>query len=383
MLRFLTAGESHGKGLTAIIEGLPAGIPISEEFINENLKRRQGGYGRGGRMAIEQDNVEFLSGIRNGLTLGSPVSFIIKNKDWENWQEIMQPEPGADLITKRVTRPRPGHADLAGTIKYGFSDIRNSLERASARETAARVAIGAIAGCLLKEFDIRLWGHVVQIGSLKCRADYEKLNADLYKTSLYCTDPKATQKMVALIEKARESGDSLGGIVEVVAINVPLGLGSHVHWDRRLDGRLAQALMSIPAIKGVEIGRGFDTAQLPGSQVHDEIYYDEIKGFYHRTNNSGGIEGGITNGEEIIVRAAMKPIPTLYKPLKSIDMFTKEQELASVERSDNCAVPAAAIVAAGVVSWEIAKAFMEKFPGDYLEEIKESFSRYKSYLRQV
>lgn len=383
MLRFLTAGESHGKALTAIIEGFPAGVPIDCAIINQQLKKRQGGYGRGKRMAIEQDQVEFLSGIRNGKTLGSPIAISLKNRDWENWQKIMQQEPGADLVSKKTTKPRPGHADLSGSLKYGFDDIRNVLERASARETGARVAVGALCKCLLDQFNIKVFGHVVGIGQIQCQPQYKMLEEGLYESPLYCTDAQKTQEMIKLIDKAKEEGDSLGGVIEVSAFNVPVGLGSHVHWDRRLDGRIAQSVMSIPGIKGVEFGLGFATAQLPGSAVHDEICYSQGKGFYHPTNNSGGIEGGISNGETIIVRAAMKPIPTLYKPLRSVDILTKEQHLASVERSDTCAVPAAAIVAEGVISWELTKAFLEKFAGDNLKEIKESFRNFKTSLGQV
>ncbi|MFZ7101915.1 MAG: chorismate synthase [Peptococcaceae bacterium] len=383
MLRFLTAGESHGKALTAIIEGFPAGIPVDEKMINRQLRKRQGGYGRGKRMEIEEDQVEFLAGIRNGETLGSPITILIKNKDWENWQKIMQAEPEADIITRKVTKPRPGHADLSGSIKYGFADIRNVLERASARETAIRVAVGAVCKCLLEQFEIKIFGHVIRIGSVSCRPQYGMLTEELYETPLYCTDDAATGEMIRLIDTAKEQGDSIGGVVEVTAFHVPIGIGSHVHWDRRLDGRITQGVMSIPGIKGVEIGLGFSGAELLGSQVHDEIFYSAAQGFYHNTNNSGGIEGGISNGENVVIRAAMKPIPTLYKPLQSIDIATKEKHLATVERSDTCAVAAASIVAEGVVSWEIARAFLEKFSGDSLHEIKDSFQRYKTYLRQV
>jgi chorismate synthase len=383
MLRFLTAGESHGKALTAVIEGFPAGILIDQDFINAQLKKRQGGYGRGKRMEIEHDRVEILSGVRNGETLGSPISLMIINKDWPNWQEIMSPEPGAHIWEKKVTKPRPGHADLAGTLKYGHKDIRNTLERASARETALKVAVGAVAKCLLNQFNINIYGHVVSIGGVEAKVDYSKLNSSLYNTPLYCTDERAMGEMIKLIDLTKEKGDSLGGIIEVIAFNIPVGLGSHVHWDRRLDGRLAQSVMSIPGIKGVEIGLGFASTKLPGSQVHDEIAFSNEKGFHHLTNNSGGIEGGISNGEAIVLRAAMKPIPTLYKPLLSIDLYSKEKHYASVERSDTCAVPAAAVVAEGVTSWEIARSFLEKFPGDSLREISESWKRYLTYLRQV
>ncbi|KJS19734.1 MAG: chorismate synthase [Clostridiaceae bacterium BRH_c20a] len=383
MLRFLTAGESHGQALTAIIEGFPAGVPIAQGFINNELRKRQGGYGRGKRMEIEQDQVEILSGVRNGQTLGSPITLQVKNKDWQNWQDIMGVEEGANIGELRVTKPRPGHADLAGTLKYGYTDIRNTLERASARETAVRVAVGAVAQAFLNVFKINILGHVIRIGDVEAQADYNRLTEELYETQLYCTDEKVLGKMIEAIDEAKIKGDSLGGIIEVAAFNVPLGLGSHVHWDRRLDGRLAQALMSIPAIKGVEIGLGFNSAKIPGSQVHDEIAYNSARSFYHLSNNSGGIEGGISNGETIILRAAMKPIPTLYQPLKSVDIFSKENYLASIERSDNCAVPAAAIVAVGMTAFEIARSFLEKFSGDNLREIKNSYDNYYNYLRQV
>lgn len=383
MLRYLTAGESHGKALTTIIEGMPAGVPVTREFINLQLKRRQGGYGRGDRMKIEEDRVEFLSGIRNGETLGTPITLVVKNKDWENWQEIMAAEPGAKISQRRVTKPRPGHADLAGTIKYGYNDIRNTLERASARETAIRVAVGALIQQFLKLFNINILAHVVSIGEIKAEVNYNQLSEDLYDTPLYCADKAATEKMMELIDDAKARGDSLGGVVEVVVYNVPIGLGSHVHWDRRLDGRLAQSLMSIPGMKGVEIGLGFDTTKLPGSKVHDEIGFSIDKGFYHLTNNSGGIEGGITNGETLVLRAGMKPIPTLYKPLKSVDLYSKNSFLASVERSDTCAVPAASIVAGAVTAFEIGRSFLEKFTGDNLGEIMNIYERYLNYLRQV
>lgn len=383
MLRFLTAGESHGKTLTAIIEGFPAGVPIDQANINTQLRRRQGGYGRGKRMEIEEDKIEILSGVRNGETLGTPISLQIQNKDWDNWQDIMGVAPGINIAEKRVTKPRPGHADLAGTIKYGYDDLRNTLERASARETAARVAVGAVAQELLSIFNIKVFGYVQSIGNVKSQVDSSKISAEVFKTPLYCIDENATKKMIECIEQAREQGNSLGGIVEVVVHNVPPGLGSHVHWDRRLDGRLAYALMSIPGIKGVEIGQGFKGSEMLGSQVHDEINYSSEKGFFHSTNNSGGIEGGISNGELLVLRAAMKPIPTLYKPLKSVDFFTKENQIASIERSDICAVPAASIVAAGVVAFEIAKSFLEKFSGDNLREIKNCFEGYLKYLKQV
>lgn len=384
-MRFLTAGESHGPVLTAIIEGLPAGLPITEEYINVQLARRQGGYGRGGRMKIEKDRVKILSGVRGGLTLGSPVTLQVENRDWENWRHIMDPSPGAGSSDRRVTRPRPGHADLAGGIKYRHRDLRNVLERSSARETAARVAVGAVARKFLEELEITIMGAVIRIGSVETkwpRLPVHEIKAILDKSQLLCPDPKSEETMKKEIDLAREAGDSLGGVFEIQVHGVPTGLGSHVHWDRKLDGRLAGALMSIQAIKGVEVGLGFLSATLPGSQVHDEIFYAAGKGLYRETNRAGGIEGGISNGEPLVVRAAMKPIPTLYKPLRSIDLETREIKEASVERSDVCAVPAACVVGEAVVAQVLAPECMEKFGGDHMEEIKERVDRYREYIKR-
>ncbi len=367
MLRYLTAGESHGPSLTAIVEGMPAGIEVDVELINTMLKRRQGGYGRGKRMEIESDKVEISSGMRNGLTLGSPITLTIRNRDWENWKEIMYPYPGAEIQGRVVTKPRPGHADLPGAIKYGQEDMRNILERASARETAIRTAVGAMAVSLLKRFKIWSMAHVVRIGEVEAKVtDHEKLkyeSQEIYNSPMYCHDTMVTQNMMKEVDRAQEKGDSLGGIFEIVMGNLPVGLGSHVHWDRKIDGRIAGALMSIQGIKAVEIGLGFQSASTPGSKVHDEIFYSEERGFYRNTNNAGGIEGGMTNGELLVVRAAMKPIPTLYSPLHSVDYLTKEPFLASVERSDTCAVPAASVVGEAVVAWEIAKALLDDYRG--------------------
>lgn len=384
-MRFLTAGESHGPVLTAIIEGLPAGLPITEEYINVQLARRQGGYGRGGRMKIEKDRVKILSGVRGGLTLGSPVTLQVENRDWENWRHIMDPSPGAGSSDRRVTRPRPGHADLAGGIKYRHRDLRNVLERSSARETAARVAVGAVARKFLEELEITIMGAVIRIGGVETkwpRLPVHEIKAILDKSQLLCPDPKSEETMKKEIDLAREAGDSLGGVFEIQVHGVPTGLGSHVHWDRKLDGRLAGALMSIQAIKGVEVGLGFLSATLPGSQVHDEIFYAAGKGLYRETNRAGGIEGGISNGEPLVVRAAMKPIPTLYKPLRSIDLETREIKEASVERSDVCAVPAACVVGEAVVAQVLAPECMEKFGGDHMEEIKERVDRYREYIKR-
>ncbi|MDW7671040.1 MAG: chorismate synthase [Bacillota bacterium] len=372
MLRYLTAGESHGKSLAGIIEGLPAGLTVSREMIDRDLARRQEGYGRGGRMAIEKDHVEILSGIRGGITLGSPLAYLIHNRDYENWKEGMDPFEG-DLAYKQVFHPRPGHADLPGALKYGFTDVRAVLERSSARETAVRVAAGSIARQLLSLFGIEAASHVVRIGSVMLNNDHKVtfdslLSADT--SPVRCINETTAQEMMKAIDQASAEGDSLGGVVEVRVKGIPVGLGSHVQWDRKLDARLAYALMSIQAIKGVEIGDGFQSAKKPGSQVHDEIFYDENHGFYRKTNHAGGIEGGISNGEEVIIRCVMKPIPTLMKSLKTVDMRSHLPYDAAKERSDTCAVPAAAVVAEGTALFVIAQAFMETFGHDSLEEMK-------------
>ncbi|HCD09527.1 MAG TPA: chorismate synthase, partial [Thermoanaerobacter sp.] len=340
---------SHGEALIAVIEGLPSNLLIDEEFINKELKRRQGGYGRGGRMAIEEDKVHVLSGIRNGKTIGSPLTLEIINKDYENWKNKKTPE---------VTRPRPGHADLAGAIKYNQRDLRNILERSSARETAARVAVGSVAKLLLKELDIYVKSKVLEIGGVK-----------------------AEEKWRRTIDEAKSKGDTLGGIIEIVIEGVPVGLGSHVQWDRKLDALLAYHVMSVQAIKAVEIGLGFEAARKPGSLVHDEIYYDEERGFYRKTNNAGGIEGGISNGSPIVIKAAMKPIPTLLKPLTSIDINTKEEVKAAYERSDVTAVEAAACVLEAVCAWVIADECLKKFGGDSIEELKKNYDAYLEYVK--
>lgn len=382
MLRYLTAGESHGKSLVGIIEGLPAGLSLNSDFIDKILKRRQGGYGRGKRMEIESDEVEFISGLRGMLTLGSPLTMMIANRDWNNWQAIMSPGDEADLSQRVVKRPRPGHADLPGALKYGYTDIRNVLERASARETAMRSAVGAVAQEYLRALEITIEGQVLAIGGVTAQSKDIIIGDRLYDSPVYCPDERAAEAMVKEIDKAKSKGDSLGGIVQVLVEGLPPGLGSHVHWDRRLDGRLAQALMSIPAIKGVEIGIGFGFAALPGSKVHDEIAYSQEVGFSRYTNNAGGLEGGITNGETLVIRAAMKPIPTLYTPLRSVDIETKEPLKAAVERSDTCAVPAAAIVAEAAVAWELAVAVSEKFGGDHISETGTNFRNYLDYLKK-
>ncbi len=377
MLTFTTAGESHGKCLIVIVNGFPAGVPLVESDINEDLKRRQGGYGRGGRMQIESDKVCILSGIRKKTTIGSPICLKIENKDFK-----------IDVLPD-VTSPRPGHADLPGVIKYGQKDIRNILERASARETAARVAAGALAKILLTKFDIKVLGYVKGIGGINSKKiikDPDEILKRRNKSKVYCLDESVEGKMINKISEAKKKGDSLGGIIEVMAFGVPPGLGNHTQWDLRLDGIIAKALMSIQGIKGVELGLGFNFSKKFGSQVHDEIFYKNNKevsttgGFKRTTNNAGGIEGGMTNGEVVIARAVMKPIPTLKKPLRSVDIITKEPKSASTERSDICAVPAVSIVGEAVVAFEIARVFMEKFGGD---SINEAARNYEGYLNQI
>ena len=372
--RFLTSGESHGKGLTALIEGLPAGLPLTEDDIARDMTRRQGGYGRGGRMKIEKDRAEITAGVRHGLTLGSPVALWITNRDWVNWTEKMAVEP-VDAEIERVTRLRPGHADLPGAIKYGFDDVRNVLERASARETAARVAVAGVAKRLLGEFGVSFRSHTLAIGGVRSQvgeeADWEAVEADPVR----CGDPAASEQMVAAIDAAKSDGDTLGGQVEVRVSGVPLGLGSYVQWDRKLDGRIAQAICSINAFKGVGLGLGFDATEQRGSQTHDVILPADQWGerpWPHDTNRHGGIEGGITTGEDIVVRAAVKPIPTLAHPLPSVDLDTGEEVLAHYERSDVCVVPAAGVVAEAMVAIVLADAWLEKFGGDSLAEMRAS-----------
>jgi len=386
-MRFLTAGESHGPALTGIIEGIPAGLSINDNYINEQLIRRQGGYGRGGRMSIEKDRVKFLSGIRFGKTTGSPLTLIIENKDWSNWEKVMSQQAVDESRDREITTPRPGHADLPGGIKYQHRDLRNVLERASARETAMRVAVGSVAALLLEQFGIKTVSFVTAVGGVK--ADNHTLQewnvAQIKKARtslLYCLDSQAEQLMVERIDRAKEEGDSLGGVFEIHVEGVPTGLGSHVHWDRRLDCMLAGALMSIPAIKGVEIGLGFAAAARKGSEAHDELFLDERGKIFRATNRAGGLEGGITNGETLVLRAAMKPIPTLMKPLSSVNLATHTLSPASVERSDVCAVPAASVVGEAVVSWEIARAFLQKFSGDSLREIEGAYKSYQGLVTE-
>jgi chorismate synthase len=382
-IRFLTAGESHGRGLACIIEDLPANLGLSSEYINRELERRQRGYGRGGRMKIEKDRVQILSGVRFGKTLGGPIALFIENRDWENWKEKMAVEGERPETAVPFTRPRPGHADLAGGIKYNQRDLRNVLERASARETACRVALGAVCKRFLEELGVFVGSYVVSIGPL-CppieEQDLIKRHQLAEQSELRFPDPSKDKEFMELIDRAKEMGESLGGVFEVFAVGVPPGLGSHVHWDRKLDGRIAQAMMSIQAIKGVEIGLGFEAAKRFGSEVHDEIGYREGEGYFRYSNNLGGLEGGITNGMPIIVRCAMKPIPTLTKPLRSVDVLTKEEVRAGKERTDVVAVPAASVVGESALALVLADAFLEKLGGDFMEEIKE---RYRIYLEHV
>lgn len=378
MLRYLTAGESHGPALTAIVEGLPSNLPLEIEQINQQLWRRQQGYGRGGRMKIETDRVDMQSGIRFSKTMGTPVALLIHNKDWRNWSEKMAIEGEPHETVVEITKPRPGHADLAGALKYNQEDIRNVLERASARNTATMVAVGSIARQLLKHYGIDVYGHVVELGPIKVEAfegTIQEIAQRAEQSEVRVADPAAEQTIIAAIDEAKAAGNTLGGIFEVVVTGVPIGLGSYSHPDRKLDGRLAQALMSIQAIKGVEIGLGFEAARRPGSEVHDEIGYQD-GAYWRRTNRAGGLEGGVTNGQPLIVRAAMKPIPTLYKPLDSVDMRTKEAYRATIERSDICAVPAACVVGEAMVAWVVAQAFLEKFGGDSVEEIERNLHNY-------
>jgi chorismate synthase len=382
-LRYLTAGESHGPGLTAIVEGLPANLELCEEDINRHLARRQEGYGRGGRMKIEKDRVSFLSGVRWGKTLGSPITLAITNRDWANWEHTMSPRREDRREGLAVTHPRPGHADLTGVVKYRQDDARNILERSSARETAARVAVGALCRKFLQDLGVEVFGYVTEIGGIRAEGLDEDLRSRFQRSEespCRTFDPRAEQEMIAVIDKAKEDGDSLGGVVEVVVLGAPIGLGSHVHWDRRLDGRLAGAVMSIQAFKGVEIGLGFDAARRPGSTVHDEIFWAEGR-ILRRTNRAGGLEGGMSNGSPIVVRGAMKPIPTLYQPLQTIDMKSKEPFEATVERSDVCAVPAAAVVAEAVVAIEMAAAMLEKFGGDAMEEVRDNLAVYQRHVQ--
>lgn len=386
-MRYLTAGESHGKQLTTIVEGVPALMPLTSDEINESLLRRQKGHGRGKRMQIEKDLVDIAGGVRHGYTLGSPLALIVKNDDFKHWTDIMGEDPiDEDKKLRRVvTRPRPGHADLNGAIKYGHRDMRNILERSSARETAARVAAGAVAKALLKNLGINIVGYVNEIAGIKAK-DYPELTIEKKmkiseESPVRSLDPEASQKMMDAIDKAKKDGDSIGGICEVYVEGMPAGIGSYVHYDRKLDARIAFAVQSINAFKGVEFGIGFEAARRHGSEVHDEIIWSEETGFRRRTNNLGGFEGGMTTGMPIVVKGVMKPIPTLYKPLQSVDIETKETFNASIERSDSCAVPAAAVVMEHVVAFELAKAILEQFPNDQFPKLKKAIDQYREEVR--
>jgi chorismate synthase len=387
MLRFETAGESHGECLVATLVGLPAGIPVSLEAVNRELWRRQQGYGRGGRMKIETDSAEIVAGVRHSHTIGSPVAIVIRNKDWQNWTEVLPVEnlPAGEEKHKPVTRPRPGHADLAGSIKYNFHDARYILERASARETAARVAIGALAKAFLAEFEVNVLSHTLAVGpvQLERAAGWDELVALCRKDSvlLGCVDPAVEERMKEVVDEVYRTGDTVGGIFEVVAHGLPPGLGSHATWDSRLDGRLAQAVVSIQAVKGVEIGSAAEGATSFGSKVQDTIHYDrQAARFTRGANRAGGLEGGITNGQDLVVRGLLKPISTLRRPLESVDMITREPAPAAYERSDVCVVPAAGVVGEAMVAIVLAQAFLEKFGGDSLAETRRN---YAAYLQQV
>ena len=382
--RFTTAGESHGRGLVGILEGIPAGLAISAADVDVELKRRQGGYGRGARMKIESDRIEWLSGVRAGETLGSPIAMLIWNRDWEHWQDVMAPE--ADAIPdpqgrrRQVTRPRPGHADLAGSLKYDRTDARDILERASARETVARVACGAVCKKLLREFSIEIGSHVAELGGVVADVGAllpSNVNEIADQSPVRCLDKAAEQEIIRRIDAAKAAGDTLGGVVEVIALGVPVGLGSHVSWESKLDGRLAQALMSIPAVKGVALGLGFEAARRKGSEVHDEI----MPGFSRATNRAGGTEGGMTTGEPLVARVAMKPISTLMSPLKTVDLKTGSPAQAQSERSDVTAVPAMGVIAEAMLAIVLTDALLEKFGGDALSELKRNVDGYLAQVR--
>ncbi|PGB01773.1 chorismate synthase [Bacillus toyonensis] len=388
-MRYITAGESHGPQLTTILEGVPAGLPLVANDINEELARRQKGYGRGRRMQIEKDQVQIVSGVRHGKTMGSPITLVVENRDFTHWTKVMGAEPLTEQeekeMKRQVTKPRPGHADLNGAIKYGHRDMRNVLERSSARETTVRVAAGAVAKKVLAELGIKVAGHVIEIGGVHAKeitySSIEELKNRTEASPVRCLDDEAGNQMMKVIDDAKANGDSIGGIVEVVVEGMPIGVGSYVHYDRKLDAKLAAAIMSINAFKGVEIGIGFEAAHRPGSEVHDEILWDEEHGYTRRTNHAGGLEGGMTTGMPIVVRGVMKPIPTLYKPLQSVDIDTKELFTASIERSDSCAVPAASVVAEAVVAWELATALIEQFGLDRMDLIRENIEKHNEYAR--
>ncbi|MBO8488781.1 chorismate synthase, partial [Staphylococcus aureus] len=376
-MRYLTSGESHGPQLTVIVEGVPANIEIKVEDINKEMFKRQGGYGRGRRMQIEKDTVEIVSGVRNGYTLGSPITMVVTNDDFTHWRKIMGAAPISEEerenMKRTITKPRPGHADLVGGMKYNHRDLRNVLERSSARETAARVAVGALCKVLLQQLDIDIYSRVVEIGGIKDKDFYdsETFKANLDRNDVRVIDDSIAQAMRDKIDEAKNEGDSIGGVVQVVVENMPVGVGSYVHYDRKLDGKIAQGVVSINAFKGVSFGEGFKAAEKPGSEIQDEILYNSEIGYYRGSNHLGGLEGGMSNGMPIIVNGVMKPIPTLYKPLNSVDINTKEDFKATIERSDSCAVPAASIVCEHVVAFEIAKALLEEFQSNHIEQLKQ------------
>jgi chorismate synthase len=381
-LRLITAGESHGPGLTCILEGLPAGLTLERDQINRDLARRQLGHGRGGRMKIERDQAEVTGGVRHGRTLGGPIALQVTNRDYANWEERMNPWP-VDAAVAEVHLPRPGHADLVGTQKYGMTDVRNVLERASARETAARVAGGAVAKAFLRELGVEVFSHVTQITSVHAprKEDLTPQDfANVDESPVRCLDPEATKSMVAEIDRLRKANESLGGVFEVRAFGLVPGLGSHVSWEERLDGRLGQAILSIQAIKAVSIGDGTEVAGLPGSQAHDEIFYDDQDGYYRQTNRAGGVEGGMTTGAPLVVRASMKPLPTLTKPLRSVDIATHEPAEALRERTDSCTVPAAGVVGEAMVAFVLADAYRRKFGGDHIDDVRGSLRAYEERI---
>ncbi|HDC9739652.1 TPA: chorismate synthase [Staphylococcus aureus] len=379
-MRYLTSGESHGPQLTVIVEGVPANLEIKVEDINKEMFKRQGGYGRGRRMQIEKDTVEIVSGVRNGYTLGSPITMVVTNDDFTHWRKIMGAAPISDEerenMKRTITKPRPGHADLVGGMKYNHRDLRNVLERSSARETAARVAVGALCKVLLEQLDIEIYSRVVEIGGIKDKDFYdsETFKANLDRNDVRVIDDGIAQAMRDKIDEAKNDGDSIGGVVQVVVENMPVGVGSYVHYDRKLDGRIAQGVVSINAFKGVSFGEGFKAAEKPGSEIQDEILYNAELGYYRGSNHLGGLEGGMSNGMPIIVNGVMKPIPTLYKPLNSVDINTKEDFKATIERSDSCAVPAASIVCEHVVAFEIAKALLEEFQSNHIEQLQQQIA---------
>lgn len=384
-MRYLTSGESHGPQLTVIIEGVPSNLKIDVNEINEEMFKRQGGYGRGRRMQIEKDSVEIVSGVRHGYTLGSPITLIVKNDDFKHWRKIM----GADPLTEEelenmkrvITKPRPGHADLVGGMKYNHRDLRNVLERSSARETAARVAVGAVSKILLKALDIEIYSRVIEIGGVKDDYEYtlEEVKQNIDHNDVRCINDDVAEKMRNRIDEAKKDGDSIGGIVEVVVENMPAGIGSYVHYDRKLDGRLAQAVVSINAFKGVSFGEGFKAAEKPGSEIQDEIAYDSEIGYHRLSNHLGGLEGGMSNGMPIVINGVMKPIPTLYKPLNSVDIDSKDSFKATIERSDSCAVPAASVVCENVIAFEVAKSLTEEYQSNHIDQLQEAIKNHRNW----